>query len=1182
MNKLLFFFIASLLNLAVNAQTIITQWNFNDETFNPNIGAGVAINIGGTSSSFNAGVTGGADRAWNTSSYPAQGENSGQAGVEFAISTVGFENIQLDFDHRASGTASRWADIQYSTDGGATWTSLANNSGGISPHDNFYDFSFDFSACTACNDNANFVVRIVSIFAPCDFVQNATLTYNANEAYMRANDNAQCQPHSTSNTGNYGSAGTWRFDNVTFTGDAIATSQEFWAIAGTDLNLLSAWSDDPSGTGAQPSNFTDAAQTFYIHTSTATIGDNWVVSGAGSKVILGNGTDASNFIVPQNFSFTGDIEINDAATLELNNSTIPTFGSIAADATVIFRTDATNIPYHSYGNLVIDGIQPVFNGNGTVTIQGNTTLMNTVQMPDARGAAEYNLLFNGASNQTITTNGNVLRSYNFEVNKSSGAFDIAANSTVSSDNQLILFLDQTATFADNGATIYAGNSVNIGGEGTAYDFTGTVILADEIANIVLGAGNGNNFNLRATPNSNTNIVAALNNLTVQAENQGGEFRLRSGSTDSLYIKGNLIIESAVEGRVRWYNNQVYVGGNITIEAGFDGIIDDVNDLHIVGTAPQTYSADFTDYDVENLHIGNDITISGDLNVSNILALNQGVVNTSSSTAIYLADGGQVLGGNANSFVNGPFYAEVANNVATTINFPIGAAGAYRPVVLLVDQTAANSTWYVGEVIDAPAPTLPLTGDLEQVSEVRYFTVNQVTAEPVDALTITLTYGADENISSIGSVRVAHEQNGEWTDLGGLGTAVPAGEVTSSVNFTTFGNFTIGSIDPQVQNPVIVVTTNALNFFAQELGSPSPTQTISVSGAFLTDDITVTAPAGFEVATDAAGPFNTSITLSENNGEVAATTIYIYLNQSTIGTAAGDIVIASTNATTQEVSVEGETTEAPATLDLIYYWHFNDMDLAAPDVVAIDADYSLIPNFTPTMTYIGTGNRDMDAYENGSTLNLQMGEPAGLAARVRNRSEDRALIFNLSTAGVEDVVFEYAVYRSGQGMLFNIIEYSTDGGATFTQAGLSQTSFAIQEVYELITVDFTGITGVNNNPDFQIRITWEGNTEGTSGNNRYDNITLMGKNIDVATTEENLANASFVLYPNPAQNHISLDVSIPFQQIIIQDLTGKVVWSESYEAFTNHTKIDVSHLAKGVYTLAVWNNTNRKVMKFVKQ
>lgn len=1184
MRKLLFF-LATIFLTSVNAQTIITQWNFNDETLNPNIGSGNATNIGGTSSDFATGAAGNPERGWQTSAYPNQfsgmGGQGGGAGVEFALSTVGFENIQLDFDHRSSGTASRWANIQYTTDGGATWISLGNNGGGLSPHNNFYDFTFDFTTCSACNDNPDFAVRILSIFSPDPFDQNENDSFSANEAYQRSN--AQSGPVGTgTGTGDYSPTGTWRFDNVTFTGDVIATAQEFWAIPGNDLNLLSSWSDDPSGTGAQPSNFTDAAQTFYIHTNFATINDNWEVSGAGSKVILGDGADAATFVVPQNFSFTGDIDINDGAILELNNNVLPTLGNITSDGTVIFKTDATNIPYHSYGNLVIDGIQPVFAGNGIVNILGDMTLLNNVLMPNARGAAEYDLLFNGAGNQTVTTNGNVLRSYNFEVNKTSGMFEIAVDDTVSSDNQFILFFDQTATFADNGAYIYAGNSVNIGGEGSAYDFTGTLILADEITNVVFGSGNGNNFNLRATPNDNDNIVAAINNFTIQAVNQGGQFRLRSGTTDSLYIKGDFIIESAVEGRIRCYNNQVYVGGDLTIGTGFDGEIDDIEDLHFIGSQAQNYHSDFIDYQVKNLHIHNDVTIAGDLNLSDILALDQGIVSTSAGAALYLAAGGEVIGGNANSYINGPFYAEIESSSPTELDFPIGAAGAYRPVELVVEQSAANSTWYVGEVIDAPAAALPLTGDLEQVSGVRYFTINQVSAEPVEDVIITLSYGADENITAIGSVRVAHDQNGEWVDLGGVGTTLPDGEVTSSVAFTSFGEFTIGSIDPQIQNPEIVVTPNTLNFFEQELGSSSPTQTMTVTGISLTDDITISAPTGFEVATDAAGPFNSSLVLAESNGEVQATTVFVHLNQASIGTAAGDILLTSNNATTQEVAVEGETVEAQEVLDLIYYWHFNDMDLEAPDVIAIDADYSLIQNFIPSMTYIGTGNRDMDAYENGSDLNLQMGELEGLAARVRNKSEDRALIFNLSTAGVEDVIFEYAVYRSGQGMLFNLIEYSVDGGATFTQAGLSQTSFAIQESYELVSVDFNGIPDVNNNPDFQIRITWDGNTEIENGNNRYDNITLMGKNIDASTTEDNIAAASFVVYPNPAQNMISLDVSVPFEQVVIQDMSGKVIWTENYNSFTNHTKINVTELAKGIYTIAVYNNSNRKVIKFVKQ
>ena len=204
-------------SIGLAAPVTVVQWTFEGDVSTPSTGSGTASLIGGTTATFAAGNSGG--RGWNTSSYRPQGTDSGTAGVQFLFSTSGVQDVTLSFDHRSSGTGSRWAQVDYTLDAGANWvTGFWDNGGGLSPHDTFYTFNVDFTSVSAANNNPNFGVRIVSIFSPLAFDQNATLAdFAAGTAYMRANSQASFTPGGGVGTGDYGTGGTWRFDNVTVT-----------------------------------------------------------------------------------------------------------------------------------------------------------------------------------------------------------------------------------------------------------------------------------------------------------------------------------------------------------------------------------------------------------------------------------------------------------------------------------------------------------------------------------------------------------------------------------------------------------------------------------------------------------------------------------------------------------------------------------------------------------------------------------------------------------------------------------------------------------------------------------------------------------------------------------------------------------------------------------------------------
>lgn len=961
---------------------------------------------------------------------------------------------------------------------------------------------------------------------------------------------------------------------ISILSSALIVAQDYYSKPTGNLNDLSTWGDQLDGTGAQPLNFSDPNTTYYVHNNNAaTISANWEVSGVESKVVVGDGTESISFTIPSGFEFTGMVDVEDNATLILENATLPAIGNLNTGSTVIYAENATEIVYRDYHHLIFDDIDPVFNGDGELEIFGNFTLDGTVNMPDARDADEYDIIYSGSEDQIITGNGNVVRAYSAEVDKTEGTISLAANTTFATDNQIKFVLTTPAIFQDNGNTIHAGNSVNMAGDSEAYELTGTLILNDFESGVVKGSGDGNNFNIRE--DENENIVAVLNNVTIRAVNSGGQFRFRDGSTDLIKIKGDFVVEDQVEGAVRFYGNTVELEGDFTIEENFLGSFsNEIEHLIFNGSNNQEFNNGYADLEIVELTIdnGNELILNDPLFVDEVINFTNGIVQSSSSNGLYLFDETGVNGASSSSFVNGPFSVSLDNDVSSILTFPVGDA-EYRPIEMSIKQTTLDFTWYTAKVVDDAAPTHPILSPLDNVSEVRHYEITQDVETIVEPLSLTLTYDASDNVNEHLNLRIAHLVNNEWGSFGGIGSAATTGNITNTESLESFGLFALAETEPSITNdPEIIVTPTNAAFFDQTLGSPSSEQSFTVQGIYLVDDIEINAPSGYEVSTTSGSDFSSSITLTESNGEVSSTTIYVVLNASSEGSYSGNLVLTSTDADDKEIELEGEAVEELLEgEDLIYYWHFNDMDPDGEDVKEIPADFSAIPGFIPTMEYTGSSNRDIDTYDPGSSLNIQMGESEGLAARVRNESEGRSLLFDLNTTGCENLIFEYAIHRSGSGMLENIIEYSTDGGATFTQDFLPQTNFIITESYELVSINFLGITAAENNPDFIIKITWEGNTQQTNGNNRYDNITLKG-DIDNLSISQNVIQNELKLFPNPASNVLHIQSQENIESISIYNVLGKEVLSLS-NIHSPESVVNVSDLKQGSYIVKVLGANN---------
>lgn len=121
----------------------------------------------------------------------------------------------------------------------------------------------------------------------------------------------------------------------------------------------------------------------------------------------------------------------------------------------------------------------------------------------------------------------------------------------------------------------------------------------------------------------------------------------------------------------------------------------------------------------------------------------------------------------------------------------------------------------------------------------------------------------------------------------------------------------GSLSP---SPSVLSSKSTLTFPDTIIGAFSPAQTTSISGNNLTNDIVITAPAGWIINQDGSNNDDGPITLVQVAGNVAPTTIYIKLNPSVYQSYNGTLTVSSVGASTQNVSLIGSAKQPVVTSD----------------------------------------------------------------------------------------------------------------------------------------------------------------------------------------------------------------------------------------------------------------------------
>lgn len=796
--------------------------------------------------------------------------------------TTGYENINLSYAVKRTTNGPRLQNLYYSEDGGNSW----NNHG--SPYDIYEEYNlieFNFAGFGNIDNNSDLLFKIV---------------FEGD--------------HTTGNQGNN------RFDNLAIKGDVINQDVYYSKPEGM-LNDLNTWGTNTDGSGDSPTSFEADNTVFYIYNrETATIDDNWSVNGIGTYVVAGNGTEETEFTVPDNHAFDGTINVSAKGSLILQNSDIPNMANLDPLSKVVFEQTGytTTVPALSYGELHLK--KEVKSLSGSIIVNGLFRAEDVTIDPGLnlelylKGDLEYidvstdgpqniNMIIRGDKDQVFSGNGNEIGCYNFNVDKPGGSLTLDNNTSIYARNNFRLDFWNNAVFYDGGNYIRLDDDLRLNGDDASnFNLEGTIILT--------APAGTNDFEY---------MVAELNNLIIDVTNEAKpDFNM---AIDTVFIKNDLSISSTSNWPILLRDVVIDIGGNFEIAVNSQNQIEKGSSRIVFsGEGEQTITNNgYSGHGILNgLHINKDngdLLINDDITFDGNITFDKGIIQYTGEGILKAGPDALVSNHSQDSYIIGPMGAYIKTGINTKTELPIGSNDLFRPVELymtLGDGSKTNKSepkLFVMEFIDEAPPEGDLPDDLESILNNYHYDLSSTdNYEMLDAQ-IRLEYDETDNIGDPAFLRIAQFTDGAWVNIGGIGSAPDEGHVISSQNFTSTGIFALAISDEAITEP-IMGTQGDLDSFVAKPEDTSLPQSFSIHGYNLTNDINIEVPSPFLISLEDDPSFSSSISISHVNGTVDPTDIYVVYNPQETGTHEEQITITTDGLESLYIDIIGISREIP--------------------------------------------------------------------------------------------------------------------------------------------------------------------------------------------------------------------------------------------------------------------------------
>lgn len=351
----------------------------------------------------------------------------------------------------------------------------------------------------------------------------------------------------------------------------------------------------------------------------------------------------------------------------------------------------------------------------------------------------------------------------------------------------------------------------------------------------------------------------------------------------------------------------------------------------------------------------------------------------------------------------------------------------------------------------------------------------------------------------------------------------------------------------VTDPYMAVSPESIDFGEIMAGATSTT-TVSVTTAFLPSDITVTAPANFQVSSNGAS-FAATATVPAAGGN-----LYVRYAPTAAGSHSGTVTL-TCGSLTKTVSVYGSAVDCSAAQALPYFDGFEDGIGACYLNVDNDGDdYAWADNIYTEWQY--------EAYEgDGCAMSASYINDVG-ALNPDNWLITPALIIPSQGAKVS----WYVAAQDGDypAETYNVMVSTTPNNLNSFTSIFSETLES--DAWEMRTANIpSNFNGQN------VYVAFRHHDVTDMFWMKIDNLSVTAG----VGVEEHEANAT--IFPNPANNVLNINANSMINRVEVYNMMGQLVGM--YEANDVNTQINTTAFANGVYTVKIETENGTMTKKF---